>query len=107
EMLFYCQLRNKDVAGVAGVSENQVALCKHRCLNEIRSLLASDPLVRESSTGQEPLVREPLPLVRESFLAPPSPGRESFLAPPSPGRESLLAPGSSHGEPIPLSDALL
>lgn len=43
EMLFYCQLRNKDIAQVAGVSENQVALCKHRCLNEIRELILKHP----------------------------------------------------------------
>ncbi|HOB73157.1 MAG TPA: sigma-70 family RNA polymerase sigma factor [Phycisphaerae bacterium] len=42
EMIFYCQLRNKDIARLAGVSENHVALCKHRCLNEIRTLLATD-----------------------------------------------------------------
>ncbi|GMV95635.1 MAG: sigma-70 family RNA polymerase sigma factor [Phycisphaerae bacterium] len=43
EMLFFCQLRNKDIAAVAGVSENQVALCKHRCLNEIRATIRERP----------------------------------------------------------------
>lgn len=50
EMLFYCQLRNKEIARLAGVSENQVALCKHRCLNEIRALLASDPAGRHTAS---------------------------------------------------------
>lgn len=36
EMLFYCQLRNKDIARLAGVGVNHVAVIKHRCLNEIR-----------------------------------------------------------------------
>lgn len=36
EMLFYAQLRNKDVAGVMKMDEKAIALIKHRCLNEIR-----------------------------------------------------------------------
>ncbi len=36
EMLFYCQLGNKEVAEVAGVADKQVALIKHRCLKKIR-----------------------------------------------------------------------
>jgi hypothetical protein len=36
EMLFYGQLRNKDVAKIAGIDEKHVALIKHRALNEIR-----------------------------------------------------------------------
>ena len=36
EMLFYCQLANKEVAGVAGVGEKRIALIKHRCLKKVR-----------------------------------------------------------------------
>lgn len=60
EMLFYSQLRNKDVAKTAGVTENQVAICKHRCLNELRAHLAADPAFRGHST--EAPIGEPLPL---------------------------------------------
>src|SRR4051812_29421835 len=40
EMLFYGQLRNKDVAKIAGIDEKHVALIKHRALNEIRDHVA-------------------------------------------------------------------
>lgn len=60
EMLFYCQLRNKDVAKTAGVTENQVAICKHRCLNEIRAHLAADPAFRNHSADTHS--SDPIPL---------------------------------------------
>jgi|SRR5437867_2746296 len=40
EMLFYGQLRNKDVAKIAGIDEKHVALIKHRALNEVRDHVA-------------------------------------------------------------------
>ena len=40
EMLFYCQLRNKDVAQVAGLPAGQVAGIKHRWLTELRGRLS-------------------------------------------------------------------
>jgi RNA polymerase sigma factor (sigma-70 family) len=40
EMLFYGQLRNKDVARIAGIDEKHVALIKHRALNEVRAHVA-------------------------------------------------------------------
>jgi len=43
EMLFYGQLRNKDVAKIAGIDEKHVALIKHRALNEIREHVAGRP----------------------------------------------------------------
>lgn len=39
EMLFYCQLRNRDIARHAEVSENHVALIKHRCLKQVHEQL--------------------------------------------------------------------
>ena len=41
EMLFYAQLRNKDVAKIAGIDEKHVALIKHRCLKEVREHVVS------------------------------------------------------------------
>jgi RNA polymerase sigma factor (sigma-70 family) len=40
EMLFYSQMRNKDAARISGLDEKQIALIKHRCLNEIRDNVA-------------------------------------------------------------------
>ncbi|MCK4628605.1 MAG: sigma-70 family RNA polymerase sigma factor, partial [Sedimentisphaerales bacterium] len=41
EMLFYCHLSNKDVAGIMGMSEKAVALIKHRSLKQIRKRIES------------------------------------------------------------------
>jgi RNA polymerase sigma factor (sigma-70 family) len=46
ECLFYGQLRNKDVAKIAGIDEKHVALIKHRALNEVR-----DHVARNSPSG--------------------------------------------------------
>ncbi|MFW6061608.1 MAG: RNA polymerase sigma factor [Planctomycetota bacterium] len=40
EMLFFCQLANRDVAPALGMTENQVALVKHRTLKAIRGRVA-------------------------------------------------------------------
>lgn len=40
EMLFYGQLRNKDIGGIIGLDEKHVALIKHRCLNHVREHVA-------------------------------------------------------------------
>lgn len=37
EMLYYCQLRNKDIGEIAGVSEKHVAMLKHRTLGRLRA----------------------------------------------------------------------
>jgi RNA polymerase sigma factor (sigma-70 family) len=50
ECLFYGQLRNKDVAKIAGIDEKHVALIKHRALNEVREHVA-----RNSGTGSSSL----------------------------------------------------
>ena len=56
EMLFYGQLRNKDVAKIAGIDEKHVALIKHRALNEVREHVArhtgSAPAAGFSETPQ-------------------------------------------------------
>ena len=42
EMLFYCNLRNKDIARCAGVTENHVALIKHRSIKKVQDHLGRD-----------------------------------------------------------------
>ena len=42
EMLFYCQIRNKDIAAVAGVSVNHVAVIKHRALAQIQQAVTAE-----------------------------------------------------------------
>ena len=51
ELLFYCQLGNKAVAEAAGLSENQVALLKHRWLKRIRELIAGDEGLSRHGAG--------------------------------------------------------
>lgn len=36
ELLFYCQIRNKEAAEIVGLDEKHVGLIKHRCLKQIR-----------------------------------------------------------------------
>jgi RNA polymerase sigma factor (sigma-70 family) len=43
ELLFYGQQRNKDIAELTGVTDNQVALIKHRCLKQVRSAIEGRP----------------------------------------------------------------
>ena len=50
EMLFYGQLRNKDVAKIAGIDEKHVALIKHRALNEVRDHVARTAGARAAAT---------------------------------------------------------
>jgi RNA polymerase sigma factor (sigma-70 family) len=69
EMLFYCQLRNKDISHTAGVTVNHVAVIKHRCLNEIREHILRH-LPRQSDvadlfTGAE----GPIPDAADSMIA--------------------------------------
>lgn len=56
EMLFYCQLGNKEVARVARVGEKQVALIKHRCLKKVQEKVARGVKARgmDASAEDEP-----------------------------------------------------
>ncbi len=45
EMIFYVQLRNKEIAPIAGVPETQVALLKHRYLQKLQEYIGQDPRV--------------------------------------------------------------
>ncbi|HTL29540.1 MAG TPA: sigma-70 family RNA polymerase sigma factor [Tepidisphaeraceae bacterium] len=47
EMLFYANLRNKDVGKIAGIDEKHVALIKHRVLNSLR-----DAVTRQRGSAQ-------------------------------------------------------
>jgi len=42
EMLFYCQLPNKEAGRIAGLDEKQIALIKHRCLRKVREQVDRD-----------------------------------------------------------------
>ncbi|HUW82815.1 MAG TPA: sigma-70 family RNA polymerase sigma factor [Phycisphaerae bacterium] len=51
ELLFYCQLRNKDVAKILGLREKHVALIKHRCLKRLRGTVQSKHTDSQAATG--------------------------------------------------------
>ncbi len=40
ELLFYCQLSNKDTAAIMNVSERKIGVTKHRCLKQVRGHIA-------------------------------------------------------------------
>ena len=40
ELLFYCQLNNRDIAAIVKLDNNAVAVIKHRCLDRIRASIA-------------------------------------------------------------------
>lgn len=44
ELLFYCQLANKDIARVSGINEKNIAVIKHRCLKALRERVQGDNL---------------------------------------------------------------
>ncbi|OHB66039.1 MAG: hypothetical protein A2Y76_11140 [Planctomycetes bacterium RBG_13_60_9] len=52
EMLFYCQLPNKDVARAMGLDEKAVALIKHRNLKQVREHVARKRLPAEASSEE-------------------------------------------------------
>jgi RNA polymerase sigma factor (sigma-70 family) len=64
EMLFYCQLANKEAAKVAHLGEKQIALIKHRCLKKVRENVSR--LVR--SRGMEPATGD-APAASEAMLS--------------------------------------
>ena len=51
ELLFYCQLSNKDTAAIMNVSERQIGVTKHRCLKQVRSHIAKLNVPLEPSSG--------------------------------------------------------
>lgn len=58
ELLFYCQLRNKDVARITGLSEKQVALLKHRGLKRIRQRVAKSLPGEQLSAASDAMLTE-------------------------------------------------
>lgn len=42
EMIFFCQLANKDVALIMQLSEKNIAVIKHRCLKQVRQRIEQD-----------------------------------------------------------------
>jgi len=60
EMLFYCQLANKDVAKAMHLDEKAIALIKHRALKQIRENLDRRGMqIDDSSASSQPDVRNP------------------------------------------------
>ncbi len=53
EMLFYCQIPNKEAAKIAGIDEKQIALVKHRCLRKIRQQVDRDLVRRGFGADKE------------------------------------------------------
>ncbi len=51
EMLFYCRLRNKDIAQIADVKVNHIAVTKHRSLRRIREHMARKLQCGQGGTG--------------------------------------------------------
>jgi len=49
EMIFYVQLRNKDIAEIANLPEGQVALLKHRYLKQLHEYVRRDSRIRPES----------------------------------------------------------
>lgn len=59
ELLFYCHLSNKDVAGIMGMSEKAVALIKHRSLKQIRKRIAGSHIpIGPTSADSENLLQD-------------------------------------------------
>ncbi len=52
ELLFYCQLPNKEVARIMKLDEKAVALIKHRNLKQVRENVARQKLLEEPSSQQ-------------------------------------------------------
>jgi RNA polymerase sigma factor (sigma-70 family) len=44
ELLFYCQRGNKEIGRLTGVSEQNIAVIKHRCIKNLRETLDQDKL---------------------------------------------------------------
>ncbi len=58
ELLFYCQLRNKDIARIVGLGESQVALIKHRSLKQIRQHVAKALPAEQLSPASDAMLTE-------------------------------------------------
>jgi len=73
EMLFYCQIANKDVAKRMGLDEKAVALIKHRNLKQIKENVARrlKACNRDASCGvrqtQDPM-RDAIPLMQDDSI---------------------------------------
>jgi len=52
EMLFYCQLSNKDAAQTSKISDKNIAVIKHRCLKQVRDLVAKYNITVDPESAQ-------------------------------------------------------
>jgi len=55
EMLFYCQIPNKDVARTLGMDEKAVALIKHRALKQIRESIGHSLEAAAAAPSSQPI----------------------------------------------------
>jgi RNA polymerase sigma factor (sigma-70 family) len=55
EMLFYCQIANKDVARTLGMDEKAVALIKHRALKQIRESIGHCLEAASGASNSQPI----------------------------------------------------
>ncbi len=69
ELLFYCQARNKDIARIAGVSVNHVAVIKHRCLNAIREAVLGELPQQADAADLFTGADGPMPASADSMIA--------------------------------------
>ena len=58
ELLFYCQIANKDAAAITDVSEKNIAVIKHRCLKQVRQCVWKSPATPDEATISENLLSE-------------------------------------------------
>jgi RNA polymerase sigma factor (sigma-70 family) len=58
ELIFYCQLANRDIAILAGVKENNVAVVKHRCLKQVHQRVGEPAPGLEDEPQLESLLTE-------------------------------------------------
>ncbi len=58
ELLFYCQLANQDVARIVGLNERNIAVIKHRCLKQVRELVARSVNADMPEDGLEDLLTQ-------------------------------------------------
>ncbi len=56
EMVFYAQLRNKEIARILGIDEKQVALVKHRLIKRLAGQLTSDETAADFELADESML---------------------------------------------------
>jgi RNA polymerase sigma factor (sigma-70 family) len=58
ELLFYCQLSNTDIAKAMNISQQHIAVIKHRCIKQIRGYVQKCDLSSLGDTGIESMLTQ-------------------------------------------------